>query len=117
MGPLFVIALIWLAPIFVGQLIGRRKNRAGWAYGLFLGWLGVIIVALRDAKLSVVTVPVPAFAVAASTVAPTISPPPAGWYPDPHTPGQVRWWDGVAWTSFTDAAGSRPKAPGVLASS
>lgn len=24
--------------------------------------------------------------------------PPAGWYADPTTPGQWRWWDGSSWT-------------------
>ena len=26
---------------------------------------------------------------------------PAGWYEDPSDPGQVRWWNGIAWTDHT----------------
>jgi hypothetical protein len=29
---------------------------------------------------------------------------PAQWAPDPHQPGQLRWWDGVRWTEHTTAA-------------
>lgn len=28
---------------------------------------------------------------------------PAGWYEDPSDPGQVRWWNGIAWTDHTQA--------------
>lgn len=27
----------------------------------------------------------------------TVPLPPAGWFPDPEVPGQMRWWDGVQW--------------------
>jgi hypothetical protein len=29
--------------------------------------------------------------------------PPAGWYDDPGAAGQLRWWDGSAWTEHTRA--------------
>lgn len=29
---------------------------------------------------------------------------PAGWYPDPQTPGMNRYWDGLAWTATTAPA-------------
>jgi len=38
--------IFWLAPIAVGTAIGRGKHRAGWAWGLLLGWLGVIILVI-----------------------------------------------------------------------
>jgi hypothetical protein len=28
--------------------------------------------------------------------------PAAGWYPDPSAPGRQRYWDGAAWTDYTD---------------
>jgi hypothetical protein len=42
--------VVWVLPIWVAQTIGGRKGRAGWAWGLFLGWFGVLIVALLGSK-------------------------------------------------------------------
>jgi Domain of unknown function (DUF4328)/Protein of unknown function (DUF2510) len=41
--------------------------------------------------------------------------PPANWYPDPHNPAYVRYWDGAAWTGLRHpaAAGTVP-IPGSL---
>lgn len=47
---LFLAVIFWVIPIFVAHAIGKAKHRAGFLYGLFLGWLGVIIVALLPAK-------------------------------------------------------------------
>jgi protease PrsW len=56
---------------------------------------------------------------------PPPSPPPApppppraarrhGWYADPSTPGQWRWWDGRAWTNYTLEAPRKPRLPAWL---
>lgn len=46
MEVLFAIVLLWVVPIFVASAIGRSKGRAGFMYGFFLGWLGVLAVAV-----------------------------------------------------------------------
>jgi hypothetical protein len=38
--------IVWIVPIFLANAMGKPKNRAGLAYGLFLGWIGVICLAL-----------------------------------------------------------------------
>jgi hypothetical protein len=34
----------------------------------------------------------------------------AGWYPDPHAPGWVRWWNGQMWTEHVQAQTWQPPA-------
>lgn len=43
---LIFVVLFWALPVWVGHQIGKPKNRMGWLWGLLLGWLGVIIVAV-----------------------------------------------------------------------
>lgn len=31
--------------------------------------------------------------------------PAPGWYPDPENPGNRRWWDGIAWSTFSEPLG------------
>lgn len=39
--------------------------------------------------------------------------PPAGWYPDPVRGRGWRWWNGTAWTSFTEVEAGAATAPGT----
>jgi hypothetical protein len=50
MALLLFAAVFWVAPLIVGHKIGAPKNRAGWVWGLLLGWIGVIIVACLSDK-------------------------------------------------------------------
>jgi protease PrsW len=42
------------------------------------------------------------------------SAPPAGWYPDPLRGRGWRWWNGTAWTTFTEVEAGAAAAPGVM---
>lgn len=41
--------------------------------------------------------------------------PAPGWYPDPTTPGQLRYWDGAAWTDHRAPAVTATPTPAVAA--
>lgn len=41
-----VIVIVWVVPIFVAVSQGRAKGRDGWVYGILLGWIGVLILAV-----------------------------------------------------------------------
>ena len=43
---LLAVVILWIVPIFLTNAMGKPKNRTGIAYGLFLGWIGVICLAL-----------------------------------------------------------------------
>jgi uncharacterized protein UPF0547 len=45
---LIFIGVFWIAPIFVARSIGKSKGRTmSWLWGFFLGWIGVLIVAVQ----------------------------------------------------------------------
>jgi len=42
---------------------------------------------------------------------------PAGWYTDPDTPTQLRWWDGEAWGPTAPPTPAKPKGKGFAVTS
>jgi hypothetical protein len=102
---LFSALAFWVLPIVVGNALGKRKNRKGWMWGLFGGWLGVLVLAsLNTREASEETdVEIPSSIAAAPVAQAAPSLPPAGWYNDPHASASLRWWDGTVWTDFTAA--------------
>jgi hypothetical protein len=106
--------IVWVLPIVVGHKIGAEKNRAGWAWGLLLGWIGVIIVAYLGPATSVAAhrsfqLSSARPALPASGGVPPPNHPAAGWYADPHEAQMVRYWDGAGWTGSV-APASTPQA-------
>src|SRR4051794_1951948 len=71
------IVVVWIAPLFVAVVLGDKKGRRGWLYGLVLGWIGVLfLVALRpvlgspaDTKMKVSSAQVDGLRVAAERFA------------------------------------------------
>jgi type VI protein secretion system component VasK len=49
LGVLVAAIVLWVVPTFAAHGLGKPRRRWGALYGLFLGWLGVIIVALLPA--------------------------------------------------------------------
>jgi hypothetical protein len=47
-----LIVVVWLLPLFFARRIARRKGRSWFGYWFFLGWIGVLVLALRRPKLS-----------------------------------------------------------------
>jgi hypothetical protein len=51
MGIALVIILLltlWVAPIFVARWLGRAmESPSAWLWGLFLGWIGVLVLCAR----------------------------------------------------------------------
>jgi hypothetical protein len=50
--------VMWVAPVFVANHVAAGKGRdGGWTWGLLLGWIGVIVCALRRPKNATATPP------------------------------------------------------------
>ncbi|HEU0192901.1 MAG TPA: hypothetical protein VFQ71_01805 [Gaiellales bacterium] len=46
---IIIAVVFWILPCWITYEIGEQKNRAGFSYGFFLSWLGVITIALLPA--------------------------------------------------------------------
>ena len=42
---LFGIGILWVLPVYIAYQQGKAKNRLGLAWGLLLGWIGVLCLA------------------------------------------------------------------------
>lgn len=106
-------------PLIVGLVIGfllyrgsetfkGRNNVAPWRMpslvwgliGFVLGLLGAIlfVIARRTTK--------PAYSPQLQSTAPApMAPPPPGWYPDPTSQHEFRFWNGAQWTDRVEDGG------------
>jgi hypothetical protein len=93
-GTSIVLALLG-APASSGQAVGAALALPMLIGGSLLGWR------LAKASLAKTAAPAPTPVPFESRVAAT-----AGWYTDPQ--GQLRWWDGGAWTLHVAANNNAP---------
>lgn len=42
-----LVLVLWIAPMFAAHSLGKRRNREGFIYAFWLGWLGVILLACQ----------------------------------------------------------------------
>jgi len=108
MAILVFVVIIWMSSIVAGQDVGASKGRVGWAWGLLLGWLGVLILSFLGPRRRALAhksfrltragdVLEPA---AAGGAARRPGLPPPGWYADPNDATNIRYWGGAAWTEY-----------------
>jgi hypothetical protein len=122
-----VIIVFWVIFGIAGGSIDTEHPGRGFALGIFLGPIGLVLAAVlhssearleppaRDPGASTRRCPYCAETIQAAAilcrfcgrdlpdlrvpVAVAASGTPAGWYPHPEYQGQECWWDGDAWTS------------------
>lgn len=83
-----MLFLFWVACTIIAMLIGDSKGRSGQGFclGLFLGILGVIIIACLPPAVQQINRSLP------------LPPPQPGWYPDPNKEAVYRFYNGFQWT-------------------
>ena len=114
--PLVVAGLLAIA-LFAVRLRTRRWNRS--LATAILGIVGVLMIAgalamsavdytVSGPLIAVLTIAVLPVAAVAARLIPSRPPilgagglPLAGWHPDPYGGDQLRWWDGRAWSHWT----------------
>jgi hypothetical protein len=82
----------------VGYAIGRAKERPGLGLvlGLFLGWIGWIIIAVIPRRSASMT---------------RAQKPSRGWFPDPYRTHELRFFDGNEWRADVADRGEMSQDP------
>jgi hypothetical protein len=94
--PMAFVLLCWIAFAALGYAVGNSKGRAteGLLLGLFLGLIGLIIIACLKPKPGLGGPP-----------SATWSRPIGSWANDPYGRHEKRWWNGTGWTEQVSNGG------------
>lgn len=44
------VIVFWIAPVVVAIELGKSRGRTGWTWGVFLSWVGVLILAVMRSR-------------------------------------------------------------------
>jgi hypothetical protein len=108
---LIVILLVLIVLPFWGLVRAILDKRTGWAISILVGGfvppIGLLLAVIYLAAIRKRQVPAP-------EKSPAVGPGPlagAGWLEDPSGQHQLRYWDGVAWTSQVSNDGAVETSP------
>jgi len=91
------------------QVVWTKEEAEAMAARAGAGGPGALAGLGAAAQFDPVSAPVDPFQTPFPVSAPSVSGPPAAWYPDPSGQPQQRWWDGRGWTELVQQPAARPE--------